>query len=145
MKVKVVKECWYGEKHYIPELEVKDIIIEYPCKKAEDLPSWAEVATAKEVKNVAGGEGDKDNDGNDGEGDTKGKVKDLPIAERNLLIEKAAKVGISGNQILSWKVETLEAKIASKIAETAKNKEEGDDKDNDGNDGEGDKSEGSDE
>ena len=54
MKVKVVKECWYGEKHYIPELEAKDIIIEYPCKKAEDLPSWAEVAT---------------NDGNDGEGD----------------------------------------------------------------------------
>lgn len=134
MKVKVVKECWYGEKHYTPELEVKDIIIEYPCEKAEDLPTWAEPATAKEIKNTEGGD---DNNGNGKTGETKGKVKDLPVAEKNLLIEKAAKVGITGNQILSWKVETLEANIAKKEEELKNNTEGGDDNNGGNDEGEG--------
>ena len=108
MKVKVVKECWYGEKHYIPELEVKDIIIEYPCKKAEDLPSWAEPVGAVKAQ-AANKEGQK---GKEGEANN-AKVGDLPVTEKNALLEEAKAVGIKGNQILGWKVETLKAKIAA--------------------------------
>ena len=64
--------------------------------------------------------------GNKGEG-SKVKVKDLPVVEKNALLEAAKAVGIEGNQILSWNAETLKAKIEAK-----KSNDEGKGEDNKG-------------
>jgi len=104
MQVKVIKACWYDERYYDPETSVQDIVIEYTGDK---LPSWAEaleeVKAAKKPAAKPAGEGDKSL-----------KVNDLPLVEKNALLEEAKAVGIEGNQIGSWKVETLKAKIAAK-------------------------------
>ena len=99
MKVEIVKPCWYKNTLYDPDTSVSDIYVEYPCKDIKELPSWAEAVEAAEKKE------DKKDSG-------KGlKVSELPVTEKNALLEKAKAAGIEGNQILSWKVETLKAKI----------------------------------
>lgn len=124
MQVKVTKKVWYNNTLYDPELETADIIIDYPCKDAKKLPSWAEVVTAKAaVQKENKGEGE--NKGNDAE-DV--KVGELPVAEKNKLIEEAATAGITGNQILSWKVTTLKAKIEAAQKDKEKEGGEGENK-----------------
>lgn len=117
MKVKVIKACWFGNKLYDPDLSASDIILDYPCEDANKLPSWAEPVGAVKVK-AANKEGQKDKEGEV----NNAKVGDLPVTEKNALLEEAKAAGIEGNQILGWKVETLKAKIAA--AEKAKEGEE---------------------
>lgn len=108
MKVKVIKACWFGNKLYDPDLSAVDIIIDYPCEDADKLPSWAEPVGAVKTK-AANKEGQK---GKEGEANN-AKVGELPVTEKNTLLEEAKAAGIEGNQILGWKVETLKAKIAA--------------------------------
>lgn len=127
MKVKIIDRCWYGNKFYDPEIMPDDeLIIDYPEK---NLPSWAEELDEKPAKKPADeGKGkDKGND-KDGKNDSADnrKVNDLPVVEKNALLEEAKAVGIEGNQILSWKVDTLKAKIAAK--KPADEGNDGDDK-----------------
>lgn len=105
MKVKVIKACWFGNKLYDPDLSVSDIILDYPCEDANKLPSWAEPVGA--VKAKAANKEDKEGEANNA------KVGELPVTEKNALLEEAKAAGIEGNQILGWKVETLKAKIAA--------------------------------
>lgn len=111
MKVKIIKTCWYGNKYYEPELMTEDeLIIDYPCDDIKKLPSWAKVVGSAKVsaqpkKNDSKGEGKPENNT---------KVSELPVVEKNALLEEAKSVGIDGNQILGWKVDTLKAKIAAK-------------------------------
>lgn len=109
MKVKVTKKIWYNETVYDPEIEGEDIIIEYPCEDTDNLPSWAEpveIASKKAAKKTDEGEGKKNA--------SKIKVNELPLAEKNMLLQEAEKVGIKGNQILGWGADTLREKIAAK-------------------------------
>lgn len=99
MKIRVTKLAWYDNKLLDPERG--DVIIDFVGDKC---PSWG--VALEPVKEKAGnGEGEKGN---------KQKVKDLPEEEKAALLEEAQKVGIAGNQILSWNVETLKAKIKEK-------------------------------
>ncbi|MBR3655283.1 MAG: hypothetical protein IKR34_02265 [Candidatus Gastranaerophilales bacterium] len=100
MKLKVTKIAWYDNKLLDPEKD-SNIIIDYVGEKC---PSWGEPLEAIKEK-TGNGEGEKGN---------KQKVKDLPEEEKAALLEEAQKVGIVGNQILSWNVETLKAKIEEK-------------------------------
>ena len=115
MKVKVIEKCWYNETIYDPDTSVEDIIIEF---KGKDIPSWAEpvegAKVAKEPKEPEKGNGG----GDDGAGEVKSpKVNELPTLEKNKILEEAKAVGIVGNHIHGWTVETLNAKIAAKKAE----------------------------
>ena len=124
MKVRIIKTCWYGQKYYEPELmDDSELIIDYPCDDVKKLPSWAEAVTNK--KTVAK---PKEDNGND-EGNEETKVKELPLVEKNALLEEAKAAGIDGNQILGWKVNTLKAKIAAKKAEV-KEEDNGNDEGN---------------
>lgn len=113
MRVKVIKACWYNERYFDPELSSGDIIIDFAGKK---LPSWAE-----EVKAAPKVEAKKPEE-NKGESV---KVNELPLVEKNALLEEAKAVGIEGNQIGSWKVETLKAKIEAAKAEAEGEEDEG--------------------
>ena len=104
MQVKVIKACWYNETFYDPETSVSDIIIEYA---GERLPTWAESFEEVKAKKTAKPAGE-------GENNKSLKVNELPLVEKNALLEEAKAIGIEGNQILSWKVDTLIAKIAAK-------------------------------
>lgn len=107
MKILVKERCWYNDKLYDPEIE-GEIVIEYAGEKC---PSWGEIfgdqKDAPKKSNEGKGEG-KDPAAN------KVKVKDLPVVEKNALLEAAKAVGIEGNQILSWNADTLKAKIEAK-------------------------------
>lgn len=118
MKVKVIAKAWYDNTLYDPELQGEKII-EYTGNKC---PSWAEEVGDEKPAKPTQNKGE----GNKGEG-SKVKVKDLPVVEKNALLEAAKAVGIEGNQILSWNAETLKAKIEAK-----KSNDEGE-----GNKGEG--------
>ena len=102
MLVKIIKECWYNEIHYNPDIE-GSIIIEFTGKK---LPSWAEEVDAKATKKLNKTEATEDSEEVEAE-----KVNQLPLTEKNTLLEAAKAVGIEGNNILSWKVSTLKSKI----------------------------------
>ena len=124
MKVRITKTCWYGQKYYEPELmSDSELIIDYPCDDVKKLPSWAEAVSNKkaEVK--------EEDNGNDEGNDDKIKVNELPVVEKNALLEEAKAVGIDGNQILGWKASTLKAKIAAKKAEV-KEEDNGNDEGN---------------
>ena len=96
MKIRVTKLAWYDNKLLDPEKD-SNIIIDYVGK---ECPNWGEPLEVIKEKTELG----KD----------KTKVKDLPEEEKAALLEEAQKVGIAGNQILSWNVETLKAKIKEK-------------------------------
>jgi len=114
MKIKIVNRTWYNKRLYDPEIEGEKII-EYAGSKC---PSWAVRVDGKDTPKK---QEEKSED--------KTKVNDLPLVEKNALLEAAKAVGIEGNQILSWKVETLKAKIE---AETKKQEEKSEDNDNKG-------------
>lgn len=122
MRIKVIAKAWYDNTLYDPDVEEKEI--EYSGDKC---PAWGEIVGDKKTSKAVGGEGNK------GEGN-KVKVKDLPVVEKNALLEAAKAVGIEGNQILSWNVDTLKAKIEAKKGEDQGNGE--------GEGGEGNKGEG---
>lgn len=103
MKVKILKPCWYQNTLYDPDTSVSDIYVEYACKDIKELPSWAEAAESEKPAPLK-----KEKTGDKSNGI---KVSELPVTEKNALLEKAKAAGIEGNQILSWKVETLKAKI----------------------------------
>lgn len=113
MRIKVIAKAWYDNTLYDPDVEEKEI--EYSGDKC---PAWGEIVEDKKPPKATGGEGNK------GEGN-KVKVKDLPVVEKNALLEAAKAVGIEGNQILSWNVDTLKAKIEAKKGEEQGNKGEG--------------------
>lgn len=126
MKVRIVKTCWYEQKYYEPELmNDSELIIDYPCDDVKKLPSWAEPVGNKKVATKP-----KEDNGNDEGNDDKIKVNELPVVEKNALLEEAKAVGIDGNQILGWKASTLKAKIAAKKAEV-KEEDNGNDEGND--------------
>lgn len=106
MKIKIIERAWYGNKLYDPDIE-GETVIEYAGDKC---PSWGEVVGNEKPKKPNTGEGEGKGEG----GTNKTKVKDLPLVEKNSLLEEAKGVGIEGNQILSWNVDTLKAKIAAK-------------------------------
>ena len=125
MRVKIIDRCWYGNKFYDPDVMQDDeLIIEYTGDK---LPSWAEKFDAKKEAKKPADEGNNEgkDKGKSGEANNV-KVADLPVVEKNALLEEAKAVGIEGNQILSWKVDTLKAKIAAK--KPADEGNDGDDK-----------------
>ena len=101
MKVKVINKAWYKNTLYDPETS-GEIIIEYTGEKT---PSWA---AAVEKAKIEKQEGKKEETGGKS---SSIKVSELPVTEKNALLEKAKAAGIEGNQILNWKVETLKAKI----------------------------------
>lgn len=118
MKIKVITKAWYDNTLYDPEIQGEKVI-EYTGDKC---PSWGEeVGNEKPAKPAQ-----NKSEGNKGEG-SKVKVKDLPVVEKNALLEAAKAVGIEGNQILSWNAETLKAKIEAK-----KSNDEGKGEDNKG-------------
>lgn len=123
MRIKVIAKAWYDNTLYDPDVEGEKEI-EYSGDKC---PAWGEIVGDNKPLKTAGGEGNK------GEGN-KVKVKDLPVVEKNALLEAAKAVGIEGNQILSWNVDTLKAKIEAKKGEEQGNGE--------GEGGEGNKGEG---
>ncbi len=98
MKIKVIRTAWYDNQLLDPDKDT-NIIIDYVGDKC---PSWGEALEPVIEKT-----------GN-GEQTTKIKVKDLPEEEKAALLEEAKNVGIEGNQILSWNVETLKNKIQEK-------------------------------
>ncbi|RAI15334.1 MAG: hypothetical protein DKM22_04280 [Candidatus Melainabacteria bacterium] len=113
MKVLVKERCWYNDKLYDPEVE-GEVIIDYAGEKC---PSWGEVVgneKAAAPKKADEGKEEKAQAAN------KVKVKDLPVVEKNALLEAAKAVGIEGNQILSWNADTLKAKIEAKKADEGK-------------------------
>ena len=124
MRVKIIDKCWYGNTLYDPEImKEEDLIIDFLGDK---LPSWAESLEEKAAKKPAE-KSEGNNKGKDKSGSTDNrKVNELPVVEKNALIEEAKAVGIEGNQILSWKVDTLKAKIAAK--KPADEGNDGDDK-----------------
>lgn len=125
MKVRITKTCWYGQKYYEPELmSDSELIIDYPCDDVKKLPSWAEAVSNKKAAAKP-----KEDNGNDEGNDDKIKVNELPVVEKNALLEEAKAVGIDGNQILGWKASTLKAKIAAKKAEV-KEEDNGNDEGN---------------
>lgn len=122
MQVKIIDKCWYNNTLYDPDVMPEDeLIIEYTGEK---LPSWAEKIDAKAAAKKPAEEGN--NNKRTGEVNNT-KVSDLPLVEKNALLEEAKAVGIEGNQILSWKVDTLKAKIAAKkLTEEGNDNEKGD-------------------
>lgn len=115
MKIKVIARAWYNDTLYDPDVEGEKII-EYSGTKC---PSWGEVVGNEKPAKPKTGEGDKGEANNT-------KVNDMPLVEKNALLEAAKAVGIEGNQILSWKVDTLKAKIEAAKAKLNKDEGEGD-------------------
>lgn len=109
MKIKIVQKAWYNERLYDPDIE-DEVVIDFPANKVEDLPSWAE-PVEKGVKAKQKQEDNGQGEGEDAKKVTKQKVSELPLAEKNLLLQEAAKYNITGNQVLSWGVDTLKKKI----------------------------------
>lgn len=127
MKIKVINKAWYNNRLYDPEIEGEEVI-EYAGDKC---PSWGVVVGGEKPAKPAQNKNDGEN--NKGDNAPKAKVKDLPVVEKNALLEAAKAVGIEGNQILSWNVETLKAKIeAKKPKDEDENDGENNDEDNKG-------------
>ena len=122
MKIKITNKAWYNGVYYNPDTFTEEKVIEY---SGEKCPSWGEVVGTQKVA--------VEDKGENGEGKPNKpnsvKVGELPLVEKNAIIEEAKAAGIEGNQILSWKVETLKAKIEEAKANQDKDKEEdGEDK-----------------
>ena len=120
MKVRVTQKAWYDKK-----LLREGQIIELACEDENALPTWAEavnvVKKTVEIEQVEDNEGnvveveeeEADEAGNEPEaeapvGDV--KVGELPLVEKNLLLQEADEAGVKGN-VLNFKVSTLKAKI----------------------------------
>lgn len=125
MKVRVTQKAWYDKK-----ILREGQIIELACEDENALPTWAEavnvVKKTVEIEQVEDQEGnvveveeeetedaedEEDEAGNEPEapaGDV--KVGELPLVEKNLLLQEAEAAGVKGN-VQNFKVSTLKAKI----------------------------------
>ena len=110
MKVRVTQKAWYDKK-----ILREGQIIELACEDENALPTWAEAVNVVEVEEEEETEDAEDEEedeaGNEPEapaGDV--KVGELPLVEKNLLLQEAEAAGVKGN-VQNFKVSTLKAKI----------------------------------
>lgn len=105
MKVRVIQKAWYDKK-----ILSEGQIIELACEDENSLPTWAEAVNVVKAEDEET-EDEEAEAGNEPEapaGDV--KVGELPLVEKNLLLQEAEEAGVKGN-VQNFKVSTLKAKI----------------------------------